>query len=38
MDNLIFVVHRYGPVFAHGLIAGALLALTVHSGLANGCC
>ena len=38
MNKLIFVVDRYGPVFSHGLMAGALLALTVHSGLANGCC
>ena len=37
MTKLRLIVTHYGAIFTHGLLAGALLALTVHSGLANGC-
>ncbi len=36
MAKIILVVHRYGAYFTHGLLAGALLALTFHAGLASG--
>ena len=38
MAKLRIILTHYGPVFTHGLLAGALLALTIHSGLASGCC
>ena len=36
MAKLRLLITDYGPVFSHGLIAGALLALTIHSGLSGG--
>lgn len=36
MARLRILAHRYGAVFTHGLLAGALLALTVHSGMTSG--
>ncbi len=36
MAKLRILLTHYGPVFSHGLIAGALLALTIHSGLSGG--
>ena len=38
MAKLRLIVYRYGAIFVHGPLAGTLLALTLHSGLASGCC
>ena len=36
MAKLRLLLTNYGAVFTHGLLAGALLALTVHSGMTSG--
>lgn len=38
MTKLRVLITHYGPAFGHGLIAGMLAVLTLHSGLVNGCC
>ena len=36
MARLRILLTDYGPVFSHGLIAGVLAVLTLHSGFISG--
>lgn len=36
MAKLRLLITDYGPVFSHGLIAGVLAVLTLHSGFISG--
>jgi hypothetical protein len=36
MAKLRLLATRYGAIFAHGLLVGGLLALTVHMGVSGG--
>lgn len=36
MARLRLIVTQYGPIFSHGLIAGVLAVLTLHSGFISG--
>ena len=36
MTKILRFITDYGSTFSHGLIAGILLVLTVHSGLVSG--